>query len=58
MTASDLRFSIMIEHKIGDKYEIIEAFKWVGPEADGIARAKKEAPEFGFNLVRVWAEKL
>jgi hypothetical protein len=58
MTANDLRFSIMIEHKVDDKCKIIEAFKWFGPEADGIARAKEEAPRFGINLVRVWAEKL
>jgi hypothetical protein len=50
------RFVIFIETISG---EIIEAFTWCRDEASGIARAQKNAVEFGHGIpVRVWAEPI
>lgn len=38
--------------------ETIEAFTWCRDEASGIERARREAREFGFVPVRVWAEPI
>lgn len=38
--------------------EIIRAFTWCRDEQSGIARARREAVEFGHTPVRVWAEKI
>lgn len=48
-------FVIFIETIEGD---IIEAFTWCRGKAEGIARAKKEAVEFGHNAIRIWAKEV
>lgn len=49
------RFIIFIETVTG---EIIEAFTWCRDANSGIERARREAPEFGHNAVRIWAEEI
>jgi len=47
-------FVIFVETVTG---EIIRAFTWCRDEASGIARARREAIEFGYGSpTRVWAE--
>lgn len=47
------QFVIFIETAAG---EIVRAFTWCRDEASGIARARREAGDFGYSPVRVWAE--
>jgi hypothetical protein len=47
------RFIIFVETITGD---IIEAFTWCRDEMSGIARARRDAQEFGVTPVRIWAE--
>ena len=35
---------------------VFEVFRWRGRAQEGIARAKKEGPDFGVVAVEVWAE--
>lgn len=35
---------------------VIELFRWCRDEASGLARAEREAREFGVDLSEVWAE--
>ncbi len=47
------RFIIFVETITGD---IIEAFTWCRDEMSGIARARRDAREFGVTPLRIWAE--
>lgn len=47
------QFVIFIETATGD---VIRAFTWCRDEASGLARGRRDAIEFGYNPVRVWAE--
>jgi hypothetical protein len=47
------RFVIFVETVAG---EIIRAFTWTRDLESGIARARREAAEFGFTPIRVWAQ--
>ena len=38
--------------------EVFEAFTWCRDKESGIARARQEAPEFGHNVVKIWAKPL
>lgn len=50
------QFVIFIETAAG---QIIRAFTWCRDEASGIARARREAVEFGHGYpARVWAERI
>jgi hypothetical protein len=46
------RFIIFVETITGD---IIEAFTWCRDEMSGIARAQRDAREFGVTPLRIWA---
>jgi hypothetical protein len=47
------QFVIFVETTAG---QIIRAFTWCRDEASGIARGRRDAIEFGYTPVRVWAE--
>jgi hypothetical protein len=47
------RFIIFVETVTG---EIIRAFTWCRDELSGVARAHRDAADFGVEAVRVWAE--
>lgn len=49
------RFVIFVETVTG---EIVRAFTWCRDEASGIARARRDAVDFGVTTVRVWAEPI
>jgi hypothetical protein len=49
------RFVIFVETISGD---IIRAFTWCRDEASGIARARRDAVDFGVTAVRIWAEPI
>jgi hypothetical protein len=49
------RFVIFVETVTG---EIIRAFTWCRDEASGIARARRDAKDFGVKAARVWAEPI
>ena len=50
------RFVIFVETATG---EIIRAFTWCRDEASGIARARRDAVEFGHGVpTRVWAQPI
>lgn len=49
------RFVIFVETITGD---IIRAFTWCRDEASGLARARRDAEDFGVTAVRVWAEPI
>jgi hypothetical protein len=36
---------------------VMKCFTWWGPAEDGIARARKEAKDFDYDLDQVWAEQ-
>lgn len=47
------RYLIFVETVTG---EIIRAFTWTRDPQSGVERARREAVEFGFAPLRVWAE--
>lgn len=47
------QFVIYIETVTG---EVVRAFTWCRDEASGLARARREALEFGYSVTRIWAE--
>lgn len=49
------RFVIFVETISGD---IIRAFTWCRDEASGVARARRDAQDFGVTPVRIWAEPI
>ena len=49
------QFVIIVETVTG---EIIRAFTWCRDKASGIERAKRDAKDFGFNPVNIWAEPI
>jgi hypothetical protein len=49
------RFVIFIETVTGD---IIRAFTWCRDRSSGLDRARRDAREFGYTPVRVWAEPI
>jgi hypothetical protein len=49
------RFVIFVETISGD---IIRAFTWCRDEASGVARARRDAQDFGVTAVRIWAEPI
>ena len=50
------RFVIFVETVTG---EIIRAFTWCRDEASGLARARRDAVEFGYGYpTRIWAEPI
>lgn len=49
------RFVIFVETISGD---IIRAFTWCREEASGVARARRDAHDFGVTPVRIWAEPI
>ena len=50
------RFVIFVETVTG---EIVRAFTWCRDEASGIARARRDAIEFGYGSpTRIWAEPI
>ena len=50
------RFVIFVETVTG---EVIRAFIWCRDEASGIARARRDAIEFGYGCpTRVWAQPI
>lgn len=46
------RFVIWVEDSAGN---VVRAFTWVGRAAEGIAKAKAEAKQFGAKPFDVWA---
>lgn len=48
-------FVIFVETVTG---EVIRAFTWCRDELSGIERARREASEFGHDVIRVWAEPI
>lgn len=48
-------FTIFVRTATG---EVIEAFTWTRSEASGIARAQREAVDFGHDVVETWAVAL
>lgn len=50
------RFVIFVETVTG---EVIRAFTWCRDEASGLARARRDAIEFGYGSpTRVWAQPI
>jgi len=49
------RFVIFIETATG---EVVRAFTWCSDKSSGLARAEREAAEFGYSPTRVWAEPI
>ena len=50
------RFVIFVETAAG---QVIRAFTWCRDEASGLARARRDAVEFGYGSpTRVWAEPI
>jgi hypothetical protein len=49
------RFIIFIETATG---EVVRAFTWCRDEASGLARARRDAVDFGYSPTRVWAEPI
>lgn len=49
------RFVIFVETVNGD---VIRAFTWCKDALSGIARAEKDAKDFGVSSVKIWAEPL
>lgn len=47
------QFVIFIENATG---EVVRAFTWCRDEASGLARARRDAIEFGYSPTRVWAK--
>ena len=46
-------FRIFVRTASGEEFM---AFTWCRDEASGIARAKREGAEFGYDIVAAWAE--
>ena len=46
-------FRIFVRTVEGEEFQ---AFTWCRDEASGIARAWREGPKFGYNVIAVWAE--
>lgn len=51
----DPTYVIYVESETG---EIIRAFTWCKGKEEGIARAHRDAAEFGVKPVRVWADPI
>lgn len=49
------RFIIFIETTSG---QIVRAFTWCRDEASGLARARRDAIDFGYCPTRAWAERI
>ena len=49
------RFIIFVETAAG---EVIKAFTWCRDEMSGIARARRDAEDFGVKPARIWAQKV
>ena len=49
------RFIIFVETAAG---EVIKAFTWCRDEISGIARARRDAKDFGVTPTRIWAQKV
>jgi len=49
------QFVIFVETTTG---QIIRAFTWCRDEASGIARARRDAVEFGHTPARIWTERV
>lgn len=46
-------FKIFVRTADGEEFM---AFTWRGNEADGVARAKREGAEFGYEISHAWGE--